>query len=204
MRKHAGACDTTELVARCYAAEVLVQGWPPRWSGRSCLLIPQRPMHQPAAGLPHTRPAGPVNDDARTRGTVTRKRVPLLAGSAPVRPATAKTSYPRISVRAASWNRSFPGQPSPTAARPGQPVPETSPETACCNAGTWAIDAMTGAPAYDNSVRIGYARVSTRAQEHQAQLDALAAAHCREVIVETASTRGDRPKLREALGKLQA
>lgn len=63
---------------------------------------------------------------------------------------------------------------------------------------------MTTAPAYDNSVRIGYARVSTRAQEHQAQLDALAAAHCREIVVETASTRGDRPKLREALGKLQA
>jgi hypothetical protein len=36
-------------------------------------------------------------------------------------------------------------------------------------------------------------------QEHQAQLDALAAAHCREIIVETASTRGDRPRLREAL-----
>jgi DNA invertase Pin-like site-specific DNA recombinase len=63
---------------------------------------------------------------------------------------------------------------------------------------------MTAAPAYDNSVRIGYARVSTRAQEHQAQLDALAAAHCREIITETASTRGDRPRLREALGKLQA
>jgi DNA invertase Pin-like site-specific DNA recombinase len=62
---------------------------------------------------------------------------------------------------------------------------------------------MITAPAYDNSVRIGYARVSTRAQEHQAQLDALAAAHCREVIVETASTRGDRPKLRQALGQLQ-
>ena len=62
---------------------------------------------------------------------------------------------------------------------------------------------MTTAPAYDNSVRIGYARVSTRAQEHQAQLDALAAAHCREIITETASTRGDRPRLREALGRLQ-
>ena len=56
----------------------------------------------------------------------------------------------------------------------------------------------------DNSVRVGCARVSTRAQEHQAQLDALAAAHCREIIIETASTRGDRPKLREALGQLQA
>ena len=63
---------------------------------------------------------------------------------------------------------------------------------------------MTTAPAYDNSVRIGYARVSTRAQEHQAQLDALAAAHCREIVTETASTRGDRPRLREALGQLQA
>ena len=62
---------------------------------------------------------------------------------------------------------------------------------------------MTAVPAYDNSVRIGYARVSTRAQEHQAQLDALAAAHCREIITETASTRGDRPRLREALGTLQ-
>ena len=47
--------------------------------------------------------------------------------------------------------------------------------------------------AYDNSVRIGYARVSTRAQEHQAQLDAPARAQCQEIIVETASTRGDRP-----------
>jgi DNA invertase Pin-like site-specific DNA recombinase len=63
---------------------------------------------------------------------------------------------------------------------------------------------MTTAPAYDNSVRIGYARVSTRTQEHQAQLDALAAAHCREIITETASTRDDRPKLREALSMLQA
>ena len=63
---------------------------------------------------------------------------------------------------------------------------------------------MTAVPAYGNSARIGYARVSTRAQEHQAQLDALAAAHCRQIIVETASTRGGRPKLREALGQLQA
>ena len=63
---------------------------------------------------------------------------------------------------------------------------------------------MTAAPAYDNSVRIGYARVSTRAQDHQAQLDALAPAQCREIVVETASIRDDRPKLREALGTLRA
>jgi DNA invertase Pin-like site-specific DNA recombinase len=58
-------------------------------------------------------------------------------------------------------------------------------------------------PTYDNSVRIGYARVSTRSQDHQAQLDALAAANCREVIVETATTRGDRPKLRATLASLK-
>ena len=91
---------------------------------------------------------------------------------------------------------------------PGQPVPQTSPGTACRSLAIGTISgtmgSMTTASGYDNSVRIGYARVSTRAQEHQAQLDALAAAHCREIVVETATTRGDRPRLREALGKLQA
>jgi DNA invertase Pin-like site-specific DNA recombinase len=62
---------------------------------------------------------------------------------------------------------------------------------------------VTIPPGYDNSVRIGYARVSTRTQDHQAQLDALAAAHCREVIVETASTRDARPKLRATLAALR-
>ncbi|MBV8992414.1 MAG: recombinase family protein, partial [Pseudonocardiales bacterium] len=51
-------------------------------------------------------------------------------------------------------------------------------------------------PAYSNMVRIGYVRVSGRSQDHQLQLDALAAAGCREVIIEIASTRGERPKLR--------
>ena len=100
------------------------------------------------------------------------------------------------------------GRPNAVGGRPGQPVPETSPGTACRAASngtvSGTIGTMTTAPVYDNSVRIGYARVSTRTQEHQAQLDALAAAHCREIIVETASTRGDRPKLHEALSQLQA
>ncbi|MBA3488959.1 MAG: recombinase family protein [Longispora sp.] len=65
------------------------------------------------------------------------------------------------------------------------------------------IDAVTSTPSYDNAVRIGYARVSTRAQDHQAQLDALTAAHCREIITETASTRSQRPELRRALDMLQ-
>ena len=58
--------------------------------------------------------------------------------------------------------------------------------------------------AFDNSVRIGYARVSIRGQDHQAQLDALAAAHCREVVVETASTRDARPKLHATLAAFHA
>lgn len=56
---------------------------------------------------------------------------------------------------------------------------------------------------YTNAVRIGYACISTRAQDHQSQLDALATADCREVIIETASTRGDRPRLRAALAALR-
>jgi DNA invertase Pin-like site-specific DNA recombinase len=56
---------------------------------------------------------------------------------------------------------------------------------------------------YTNTVRIGYARTSTRTQDNQMQLDALAEADCREVIVETASTRGDRPQLRRTLDLLK-
>ena len=77
-----------------------------------------------------------------------------------------------------------------TGGGPGQPVPRTSPRTAGRTAGTETVSGTIGivttAPAPDNSVRIGYARVSTRAQDHQTQLDALAAAHCREIITETA------------------
>lgn len=63
---------------------------------------------------------------------------------------------------------------------------------------------MNEGPAYSNAVRIGYARVSGRTQDHQLQLDALAGAGCREVVVETASTRGERPKLRATLNTLKA
>jgi DNA invertase Pin-like site-specific DNA recombinase len=62
---------------------------------------------------------------------------------------------------------------------------------------------VDGVAAYSNAVRIGYARVSGPTQDHQLQLDALAGAGCREVIVETASTRGERPKLRAALDALK-
>jgi DNA invertase Pin-like site-specific DNA recombinase len=61
-----------------------------------------------------------------------------------------------------------------------------------------------GSQEYTNTVRIGYARVSGRSQDHQLQLDALAGADCREVVVETASTRGDRPELRRTLTLLKA
>jgi hypothetical protein len=62
---------------------------------------------------------------------------------------------------------------------------------------------VDGVSAYSNSVRVGYARVSGRSQDHQLQLDALANAGCREVIAETTSTRGERPKLRAALDALK-
>jgi DNA invertase Pin-like site-specific DNA recombinase len=62
---------------------------------------------------------------------------------------------------------------------------------------------VDGVAAYGNAVRIGYARVSGPTQYHQMQLDALADAGCREVIVETASTRGERPKLRATLNTLK-
>jgi DNA-binding NarL/FixJ family response regulator len=39
MRRRTGARDSAELVARCYAAEILLPAWPPQWSGKSCLLI---------------------------------------------------------------------------------------------------------------------------------------------------------------------
>lgn len=74
----------------------------------------------------------------------------------------------------------------------------------CSGTGSETILFVDAATTYSNAVRIGYARVSGQRQDHQLQLDALDAAGCREVIVETASTRGERPKLRAALDTLQA
>ncbi|MEV4162143.1 recombinase family protein [Nonomuraea dietziae] len=54
-----------------------------------------------------------------------------------------------------------------------------------------------------NAIRIGYARVSTRAQDHLSQMQALEGAHCREIVEETASTRKDRPKLRATIERMQ-
>jgi DNA invertase Pin-like site-specific DNA recombinase len=54
-----------------------------------------------------------------------------------------------------------------------------------------------------NSVRVGYARISAHPVDDRAQLDAIAAAHCHKVIIETASARYDRPQLHRALAMLQ-
>ena len=62
---------------------------------------------------------------------------------------------------------------------------------------------VTALPHPHNRIRVGYARVSTREQDHDSQLDDLTAAHCREIIIETASTRGERLKLRAALDSLR-
>jgi DNA invertase Pin-like site-specific DNA recombinase/DNA-binding CsgD family transcriptional regulator len=58
----------------------------------------------------------------------------------------------------------------------------------------------------NRSVRIGYARVRpcTRDKDDQAQLDALAGAHCTEMIVESASVFDSGPQLRRVLNMLRA
>ncbi|MEV4364619.1 recombinase family protein [Nonomuraea sp. NPDC049625] len=54
-------------------------------------------------------------------------------------------------------------------------------------------------------IRVRYARISTRAQDHAAQVELLNAADCREIVEETISTRRkDRPKLQAALASLKA
>ena len=55
----------------------------------------------------------------------------------------------------------------------------------------------------DNGVRIGYVRITGSARRNQAQLDTVAAAQCREVLVEAASSHDAWPQLRRALDMLQ-
>lgn len=54
-----------------------------------------------------------------------------------------------------------------------------------------------------NSIRWGYARVSTDSQLDRMQLDALEAANCREIVTEKVSSRKDRPKLRRLLESMK-
>ena len=101
--------------------------------------------------------------------------------------------------------RSFPGRRRPTAS--AQPAPSLYPSQNRVRAVRFRDgfrDDVVMADAYSNTVRIGYAHVSGHSQDHQLQLDALAGADCREVVVETASSRGDRPKLRATLKRLKA
>ncbi|TMR20233.1 recombinase family protein [Nonomuraea turkmeniaca] len=56
-----------------------------------------------------------------------------------------------------------------------------------------------------NAIRVGYARISTRAQDHGAQLELLGGADCREIVEETISTRrAERPKLTKTLASMKA
>ncbi|WP_208758807.1 recombinase family protein [Microbispora triticiradicis] len=66
-----------------------------------------------------------------------------------------------------------------------------------------AVPAGTTPATPGNVIRIGYARISTRTQDHASQMQALAAADCREIVEETVSTRKDRPKLRAAVASMK-
>ncbi|MGV9383451.1 recombinase family protein [Nonomuraea sp. NPDC003707] len=64
---------------------------------------------------------------------------------------------------------------------------------------------MTEPAKPSNAIPVGYARVSTRAPDHAAQLELLNAAGCREIVEEIISTRRkDRPKLQATLAALKA
>ncbi len=48
MLRRAGVQGRAELVARCYAAEIMIAGiWPPAWSGSRCLAWPGDPKTEP-------------------------------------------------------------------------------------------------------------------------------------------------------------
>ncbi len=76
MRQRVGAADRGELIARCYAAEILLLGWPPRWSGRRCVQILQRPgCSLPSAQVTVFRTRS-VNDSAGASTMSDHPRVP--------------------------------------------------------------------------------------------------------------------------------
>jgi DNA invertase Pin-like site-specific DNA recombinase len=93
------------------------------------------------------------------------------------------------------------------ATAPGS-FPEPRTETAACRKSSGEFrDGIRdyGRPDYrDNGVRIGFARICLGDPDRQAQLDALTAADCNEIIVETGRPRSaDRPELCRALEKLR-
>ncbi|MEV4019996.1 recombinase family protein [Nonomuraea angiospora] len=70
-------------------------------------------------------------------------------------------------------------------------------------AGAQAPAAAASTPS--NVIRVGYARVSSRGQDHAAQLELLNAADCRDIVEETISTRRkDRPKLQATVASMKA
>jgi DNA invertase Pin-like site-specific DNA recombinase len=56
---------------------------------------------------------------------------------------------------------------------------------------------------HTNAIRIGYARVSSSSQDVDSQMPDLEAADCREIVVETASTRKERPLLEATIARLR-
>ena len=85
-------------------------------------------------------------------------------------------------------------------ARPGFVAPQTAGRTAA----SISVGSDSRSPSYlGESARIGYARVSSRSQDPRTQLDALAAAHCHEIFLETAGLSDSRPELRRTLGMLR-
>ncbi len=57
MLRRAGALSRAELVARCYAAGIMIpQAWPPAWSGRRCLSTGGRAPDRRSVSVPRRAP----------------------------------------------------------------------------------------------------------------------------------------------------
>lgn len=79
MRQRVGAADRAELIARCYAAEVLLLGWPPRWSGKRCVQVREQ-SGCPAATVFRTRSARDLADTAGMSEKSADARFPYAPG----------------------------------------------------------------------------------------------------------------------------